>query len=363
MSIEQDIFRPENKIETTEHLSPSGKYRLVIQKYKSGIYNCTKGSIYSSNQWVGEIRRENNHFPFLFFQKSNGNELLIGGRTPWSQTIINCQTGHVYDNSDSSNVEGFRWNKIRQLDSQTICVEGYYWGGPSMYQFYDFSNLNLGWPRMEVVQYPDLPLPNYHYILMDHDLAGERNYLDPLIKNSCITFEVKECRVKGVANLVYRKLKRDEIELNVKSYVDFGLRDYIYQLDDEFQCWKLEKDYRECIYCQDMARMTFSRIKNKIRMVEFWRSKQRIHEDQQQDDEEVSSEEQSDGQSERRYNKQQEHKQQEHKQQEYKQQEHKQQELSNQDNKIKLDDILIFLGNQIKEWKEVNQEYIIHNNS
>ncbi len=271
MMSEDQIYTEKNCIEKREHLSPSGKYRLIVETYKTGgLCNYTKGTVYSADQWVGEIRRNFPYFPFLFFQKANGNELLISGRTPYSQTIINCQTGHIDDNTDVGNHEKFCWVKIRQLDFKTICVLGDSELGNYDYRFYDLSNPSLGWPRMEVVQYSNLPLPKEDYILKHQEWNG--NYLEPLIRNYCITFEVKELRVKGLANLKYRTVKDDEIQLEVKDWINLELEHYLNQLEEGDQYWVLENSYQSSVHRQTKAQTTFTRIGNQIMLIEFLKS-------------------------------------------------------------------------------------------
>ena len=259
------------RIKVQEHLSPSGRYRLIVETHEDADgRKTTKGIVYSAEQWVGEIIRDNSMFPFLFFQRKNGSEFLVSGKTVNSQCILNCETGHIYDNSDCPPKEPFYWYQMRQLDPQTVCVLGFIFGNTFVYRFFDFSNVHLGWPMMESVQAPpDVPLPPYPYVLADNDLKDEMNYPSPMIKYGVITFELKETRIQGLGELHYVKLKENEIPLQVKDYIDMNLIEYGRQLKNKDKFWSLETFKTKTF---DMARMSFARVGNQMVMVEFWRS-------------------------------------------------------------------------------------------
>jgi hypothetical protein len=151
-----DMYTKENLITRKEYLSPSRRYKLWIDIYKSkNGSNCTKGSMYSVsiNEFCGEVKRECPDFPFLFFKKGN-KEYLISGSTYTTQTIIDCNIGHIYENRYEND---FCWNTISQVDENMICVYGYYMGNDSsdkesypiksdeqikyMFKFFNFSDL------------------------------------------------------------------------------------------------------------------------------------------------------------------------------------------------------------------------------
>jgi hypothetical protein len=269
---EDEIYVSKNLIKTKEHLSPSGRFRLVVETYQTSptTWNYTKGIIYSNNQWVGEIRRNYPHFPFLFFRKNNGTEYLISGRTYLSQTIINCETGHVYDNTDGE-TDHFCWSDIYQVNENTICVLGCVWGGSYFYQFYDMTNLNKGWPILHVNK-ELFGNPEYDYILTNQDLIGQNNYPKPVIQNGIITFYVKETRVKGLGRLCYKSLKENEIPIDVQDYVEMEVSSYIDQLyNDKF--WVVE-NYKKHMKIYDMVEMQFKRVKDEMVMFRFWRSRE-----------------------------------------------------------------------------------------
>jgi hypothetical protein len=269
---EEQIFIKENMIQSKEYLSPSGRYKIIIETYetKMGTWNYTKGTIYScsssAQHWVGEIKRKFPHFPFLFFHRPDGQEYLISGRTFTSQTIINCETGHIYDNTEDLNRDPLCWNKMWQLDKNTICVCGSYLGvsEPNIYSFFDFSNLNLGWKRLDVQRSDhQITLPNYHYFLTNNDSSDENNYPDPIIENGTITFIVKETRIFGIG-INSHSIK--EIDMEINSYKE---------QEDFEEGFKIPYS-KSKTYQIDMARMRYRRVENHMELIEFWRDERQM---------------------------------------------------------------------------------------
>jgi hypothetical protein len=274
---EDKIFIKENIIQTKEHLSPSGRYKIIIETYKTLTWNYTKGTIYScsssSLHWVGEIKRNFPQFPFLFFSRPEGQEYLISGKNFTSQTIINCETGHIYDNTDDPTSDPFCWSKIWQVDKNTLCVCGSYWGGTNIYSFFDFSNLNLGWKRLDVKSSKlQHYLPKYHYFLTNNDSSGENNYPDPMIENGIITFVVKETRIFGIG-INSQGVK--EIDMEINEYKD---------QEDLEEGFKIPFS-RSKTYQIDMARMRYKRVDNHMELIEFWRDERQMELDGEVDQE------------------------------------------------------------------------------
>jgi hypothetical protein len=271
---EEQIFIKENLTQTKEYISPSKRYKLVVETYKTGkgTWDYTKGSIYScsTNHWVGEVRRNYPHFPHLFFIRTNDQggitEYLISGRDYTSQTIINCENGHIYDNSNNENRDPFCWSQMWQVDRNTLCVLGCYWGGSYVYSFFDFSNLNLGWKCLDVRRPNGLPMPTYDYILTHNDLCGQDNYPDPIIENGTINFIVKETRIFGIG-----------INSRCVKEIDMELGEYKYQEDME-EGFKIPYPSSKT-YQIVMAQMRYQRIEDHMVMIEFWRSESQMESD------------------------------------------------------------------------------------
>lgn len=201
------IFVDQNINKTIEHKSPSGKYKLVINYYTTWTdparktWDYTKGTIYDmDDKEIGCIKRNYSSFPFLFFNKGNV-EYLVSGRSYMSQTILNCETGKIYDNTDDVERDDFCWASVEQVDENTVLVNGCYWGANYEYRFYDFSDFESGWKLLE----------------MDERI-NRRYYLDDVYGNI-------SCKINnGIVRIKQKEewIKVDELGINMlhDDYVD-----------------------------------------------------------------------------------------------------------------------------------------------
>lgn len=150
-------------------LSPSGKYELTIDVFNTNKDPNDMGRCWEYSQGIvrrksvanatGDSRKgdtdgveiacikRNYWFTHGFFE-AHGSEWLWSGSTYMSQCFVNLDTGVVYDNADTTK-DCFCWVKVSPstvTPSTTVngrsilAVEGCYWGGPYMIQFYDFSD-------------------------------------------------------------------------------------------------------------------------------------------------------------------------------------------------------------------------------
>lgn len=75
--MKKNYFVPENlQPGQKEHISPSGKYKLIIRKYstKEGCWHYSQGTIFQDNQQIAEANRNYGSFPFCWI----GGEVLDG---------------------------------------------------------------------------------------------------------------------------------------------------------------------------------------------------------------------------------------------------------------------------------------------
>ena len=146
----------DNLISSKEEISPSGKFRLTINEYKTeeGSWSYTKGIIsrIADGVMIAEICRDYLNFNHSFFIGKNGEEWLWTGKTYLSQCFVNLDTGKIFDNSKTSTDSyGLCWANVKANPSGTIlAVEACVWGGPYEITFYDFSNPDQGWPVIEI---------------------------------------------------------------------------------------------------------------------------------------------------------------------------------------------------------------------
>jgi hypothetical protein len=266
MTSEQDYYREEFITKTVE--KTHGKYKVVIHNYDTAklsgknTWEYTQGILYEGDKLIGSVKRNYSHFPYTFFKKSD-RDYFICGSNYQSQTIIDCLTGEVFDNSKTSN--GFIWSTYYEINENTLCVCGCYWGGPYQYRFFDMTDPRKGWPELNL----DENIPKYSYILFDHDVVGMKNYSKPLVEGNHIVFKVRETRIKdGDVDMEYSYYK----------YQDYYLKDHpekIIRIDD----------YENKIYYVEMSKLVVQRENNMIKLVDFWRSPQQIKLDEEEDQE------------------------------------------------------------------------------
>lgn len=141
----EDCFVPENLIKSKVEMSPSGRFKLEIQYYKTGpkSWDYTRGIVtrLSDEKVVFDIRRNYPVFHHAFFTKA-GKEYLIGGRKYIKPDIYALDDEqHVELNYSES------WYWARMMPSpleDTIAVIGCIWGGPYHVRFWDIDSLLQG---------------------------------------------------------------------------------------------------------------------------------------------------------------------------------------------------------------------------
>lgn len=140
---------------TSEHLSPSGKYRLVVESIptKPGCLNYTRGTVYKGNEVVTKVERNYSAFPFLFIEDhQDGYDYLVCGADYQGQTVVRLNDGEVRNNLPPEATEGiafcwadYTYNKEHNL----LVVDGCHWACPYEYRFYDFSEPMAGWQELK----------------------------------------------------------------------------------------------------------------------------------------------------------------------------------------------------------------------
>lgn len=158
------MFSPEHaQLESRkEHLSPSGKYKLVVTPFKTGqgTWNYTQGLVYriDSDVPIAEIRRNYSSFPFVWIEGHPKGDFLIGGEDYQGQTVIELVTGKSRNNlsEGTDKGHGFCWSSYRYHEaSKTLVVDGCHWACPYEFRFYDFSDPMSGWPKLKTDSYVD----------------------------------------------------------------------------------------------------------------------------------------------------------------------------------------------------------------
>lgn len=156
----KDYFKPENADlkHRREHLSPSGRYRLVITTYatKPGSWGVTQGIVYEvgDDAPIAEVQRNYSSFPFLFIENHQSvHPYLVCGADYQGQSVIELDTGRRREllPEEAKKGHGFCWSSyVYEPSAQMLVVEGCYWAAPYEFRFYDFSDPMNGWPLIEL---------------------------------------------------------------------------------------------------------------------------------------------------------------------------------------------------------------------
>jgi hypothetical protein len=152
-------FDPKNAGESTESLSPSGRYKLVVTLFSTGpgTWNYSQGTVYrlGSDEPLAVVQRNYARFPFLFVEGHPKGDFLVCGENYQGQTVIELTTGRRRDELPETANKGFGfcWAHYEWIPSmQALLVDGCFWACPYEYRFYDFSDPMAGWPQIgEVV--------------------------------------------------------------------------------------------------------------------------------------------------------------------------------------------------------------------
>jgi hypothetical protein len=138
----ENFYTIENKIEEKNIISPFGKFKLIIETFKTKLncWNYTRGTLYTKdNIIISQIDRNYCVFNYSWLI-INGQEWLQTGRTYTSQIFINCETKEIFDNLDINKSE-FCWSECFISNNQkTLIVLGCFWGGTYEYIAYDFND-------------------------------------------------------------------------------------------------------------------------------------------------------------------------------------------------------------------------------
>jgi len=150
-------FVTEDEGSRREHLSPSGRYKLVTSSFgtKPGCWSYCRGQVYSvgSDEPIATVNRNYSAFPFLFVENHpNGHRYLVCGEDYQGQTVVELDTGARRDHlpGEAHDGHGFCWaSHTFHPETKTLVVDGCHWACPYEFRFYDFSDPMSGWPQLE----------------------------------------------------------------------------------------------------------------------------------------------------------------------------------------------------------------------
>jgi hypothetical protein len=124
-----------------EELSPSGKYRLLIRWYKTqgNGWEYTQGCLFDveNGREITTVERNYSSFHHSFVTQY-GVEYLITGRSYMGLTIIRCEDGKEW-NYKPTKEDWCQVSWVLSPDEKTLLVNACVWGGPFMYDCFDFD--------------------------------------------------------------------------------------------------------------------------------------------------------------------------------------------------------------------------------
>lgn len=137
--------------EAQEHLSPSGKYRLVVTCHSTGpgTWNYSKGRVYRGDTLITEVCRNYCTFPFAWIEDHPKGDFLVCGSDYQGQTVIDLVSGDRRDflPTAAGQGAGFCWASIHPNSDKTLlAVCGCYWACPYETIIVDFADpMNPPW--------------------------------------------------------------------------------------------------------------------------------------------------------------------------------------------------------------------------
>ena len=139
-----EVFVDSNRLNesTTTHLSPDGRYRLLVTNYltKPGCWEYTQGLVYRDDRQVAVIHRNHPTFPYAFIcDHPDGHDYLIAGENYQGRTVIQLDTSRRVDVL----LEDSPFCQQEILPSpggDRLAVLGCYWGGPQIVYLLNFSS-------------------------------------------------------------------------------------------------------------------------------------------------------------------------------------------------------------------------------
>jgi hypothetical protein len=141
-------YLDKNAKSSKDHLSPSGRYKLIVTKHETGkgTWAVSKGKIVRTcdGKIVDVVKRNYSAFPFAWVEDHpNGHDYLICGEDYQGQTFVELDTtSRISFMSPGAHAGfGFCWAEIHPSPNKmTLAVVGCVWGGPFEVRFWDFRD-------------------------------------------------------------------------------------------------------------------------------------------------------------------------------------------------------------------------------
>ncbi len=147
--------RDANARDPKEHLSPSGRYRLLVTRHPTRPrgWDYSRGRVASTadDAVIAEIQRNYSAFPFSWVEAHpSGHDYLVAGEDYQGQTVVELDTGRRVDHLPQEAAQGiaFCWAAHEPSpDGLLLAVEGCFWACPYELLIVDFSRpMRPPWP-------------------------------------------------------------------------------------------------------------------------------------------------------------------------------------------------------------------------
>lgn len=238
------------------HTSPSGRFRLEVRAYatKPNCWCHSRGTVVrvADGAVVADVGRNYSAFHHSFVTK-DGRELLVTGRSYMGQTIVDLDRGLEWNDPkhpDGYDGHEFCWAaSVLSPDGRTLLVDGCHWACPYEYRFFDLTDPAEGWPALPI-----------------RDAAGNDASLEAEDRMP------PELREDGTI-VCYESARRFVPLARVEHDIDRALRATV----DEAE-WKDPARWETVVE----RRVTLVREPDHVRIVEDWRSEDRLRRDRAQ---------------------------------------------------------------------------------
>lgn len=183
-----NFYIKDNLVSEKSHISPSGKYTLIVQEYytKKGCWNYTKGLVYNGEILIAEVPRNYAQFPFEFVESHpDGHDYLFCGEDYQGQTVIQLDTGikKSYLHPNAKKGVAFCWAAMKKSPSgKYLFVEGCYWAVPGEFRIYDISKplegnneLPLVWRNDDMPSGEFIEWINDNEVLIENTIWGDED--------------------------------------------------------------------------------------------------------------------------------------------------------------------------------------------
>jgi len=275
----EKFFIKENRGETSEKVSPSGKYRLEIARYGTtkGAWDYSRGEVFriSDGVQVADVKRNYSSFPFFWMEDHhNGHDYLVCGTDYQGLTFCELDTGKMATHIPDAAFEGGGFcaaDFSLLLSGKILVVVGCIWACPYEYRLYDVSDPLTDCPEIRSKDF-----------CLDYEEKGKTSLV-----------EEDGLLLWGEGSLFFKKTGESEHDIETKWSHAFDLENKAQKAKDPALIEEaaaavssLERDYPdkedspESWEVRPDLRRSFRISGSELVLVEEWKSEDRLKKDQ-----------------------------------------------------------------------------------